>query len=67
MAAEIETRPESFPRVLDVPPGLSIRRALLHRFPFALVFHQRGEGDTRIIAVAHAKRRPGYWLWRVKH
>ena len=39
------------------------RRYLFHRFPFFVVFR---ETLTRIeiIAVAHARRRPGYWLGR---
>jgi hypothetical protein len=30
-----ETSPASFPRLLDVPADLVVRRALLPRFPFA--------------------------------
>jgi len=36
------------------------RRCLFERFPFFLVFRQHGE-ELQILAVAHAKRRPGYW------
>jgi hypothetical protein len=61
----IGKRPRSFPRLQDVDPTLEIRRALLARFPYALVFLVR-EGEVRILAVAHAKRRPGYWLSRVR-
>jgi plasmid stabilization system protein ParE len=46
------------------PPYLGgTRRYLLHRFPFFVVFR---ESATRveIVAVAHAHRRPGYWLGR---
>lgn len=57
-------RPRSFPRLRDVDPALEIRRALLARFPYALVFLVRGD-EVRVLAVAHAKRRPGYWLGRV--
>jgi len=37
----------------------------LHRFPYVLVYIERGE---RIIgvAVAHLKRRPGYWRKRLQ-
>jgi len=72
LLAEIEAtlpflgdRPRSFPRLLDVDPALEIRRALLARFPFALVFLVRSD-EVRVLAVAHAKRRPGYWLSRVR-
>lgn len=61
----VETRPLSFPRLLDVPDELRIRRALLHRFPFAVVFLELPDGRLRVIAFAHARRRPGYWLSRV--
>ena len=56
--------PEAFPRFLDLPADLVIRRALLPRFPYALIFMDLGE-HVRVLAVAHAKRRPGYWLGRV--
>ena len=57
--------PESFPRLLDVSEDLEIRRALLPRFPYALVFVVT-EVEIQVIAVAHTKRRPGYWLDRVR-
>ena len=58
-------RPRSFPRLRDVDATLEIRRALLARFPYALVFLV-WEDEVRVLAVAHAKRRPGYWLSRVR-
>ena len=61
----IEARPGSFPQLLDVPEDLEIRRALLPRFPYALVFIAT-EVETQVIAVAHVKRQPGYWLNRVQ-
>jgi plasmid stabilization system protein ParE len=40
-----------------------LRRILVRRFPFALVY--RVEPDTIfIVAVAHLRRRPGYWRRR---
>jgi plasmid stabilization system protein ParE len=39
------------------------RRVLLRRFPFFVVYRVRGD-DVQIIAVAHARRRPGYWRAR---
>jgi plasmid stabilization system protein ParE len=61
----IEGSPASFPRLVDLPMDLMIRRALLPRFPYAVIFMVRGT-ETRVLAVAHARRRPGYWLDRVK-
>lgn len=39
------------------------RRVLLHGFPFLIVYAQHS-GRIDVIAVAHAKRRPGYWKAR---
>lgn len=60
----IGSSPASFPRLLDVPEDLVIRRALLPRFPYAVIFMDLGT-EVRVLAVAHAKQRPGYWLSRV--
>jgi len=42
----------------------SFRRVLLHRFPFNLVYTVEAD-SILIIAVAHQRRRPGYWRERV--
>jgi toxin ParE1/3/4 len=39
------------------------RRVLLRRFPFFVVYRVRGD-NVQIVAVAHARRRPGYWRAR---
>jgi len=39
------------------------RRYLLHRYPYALIDQQRGQRVV-VLAVAHLKRRPGYWRER---
>lgn len=36
------------------------RRYLFRRFPFALVYREL-HGFIQIVAVAHGRRRPGYW------
>jgi hypothetical protein len=41
-----------------------MRRVMLHRFPYFVVFRELPH-KIQIIAVAHAKRRPGYWRGRV--
>lgn len=46
------------------PPYLGgTRRRLLRRFPFSLVYRMRGD-QAEVIAVAHQRRRPGYWMGR---
>ena len=39
------------------------RRALLRRYPFFVVYRVRRD-EVQIVAVAHARRRPGYWRGR---
>ena len=39
------------------------RRYLLRRFPFFVVFRETDD-RVQIVAVAHARRRPGYWIGR---
>lgn len=39
------------------------RRILLERFPFS-IHYRVNEDDIVIVAVAHQKRRPGYWAGR---
>ncbi len=39
------------------------RRYLLQKFPFAVIYSIEPD-HIRVIAVAHTKRKPGYWLSR---
>lgn len=49
--------------LIGTPGPGNIRRMPLRVFPYTL--HYRVEGETiRIFAVAHQKRRPGYWRKR---
>lgn len=41
----------------------SVRRRLLRRFPYALLYKTSPEG-TRVLAVMNLKRRPTYWVGR---
>lgn len=40
------------------------RRCVLHTFPFSIVYLEQPE-TVIVIAVAHHKRRPGYWKSRL--
>jgi toxin ParE1/3/4 len=47
------------------PQALGVRRFLMSRFPYALPYLVLG--DTLVVlAVAHVRRRPGYWLKRAR-
>jgi plasmid stabilization system protein ParE len=50
--------PESAP-VLSGP----YRKKVLSRFPFNLIYRLKGN-EIRILAIAHQRRRPYYWLGR---
>lgn len=54
----ISDAPERWPRY-----GANARRYVFPRFPFSLVYVVRN-GGVEILAVAHGKRRPGYWKTR---
>lgn len=43
----------------------TLRRLLLERFPYALIVDVRPE-KRLVLAVAHLRRRPGYWRARVR-
>lgn len=46
------------------PPYIAgTRRYLLRRFPFFVVFREVGD-RVQIVAVAHARRQPGYLIGR---
>lgn len=46
------------------PPHVNgTRRYLLRRFPFSIVFRETDE-SIQVVAVAHSRRRPGYWTER---
>lgn len=41
-----------------------LRNAVLHRFPFTIIYSPEPE-EILIVAVAHQRRRPGYWEGRI--
>jgi plasmid stabilization system protein ParE len=44
--------------------GPVIRKATIQRFPYVIAFEEH-EQHVLVLAVAHAKRRPLYWLRRL--
>lgn len=45
--------------------GTIIRRRLVRRFPFAVLYQATAE-NLSVIALMHLHRRPGYWRGRVE-
>jgi toxin ParE1/3/4 len=60
----IARTPSRFPLYPRADPELGIRRVLVPRFPYALAFIDLG-AVIRVVAVAHERQRPGYWLRRL--
>ena len=65
-AAEVE---RSLQEVVDYPdagsPHLAdTRRVLTRRFPYGIIYQARGN-EIVVIAVAHQRRRPDFWLHRL--
>lgn len=40
------------------------RRFVLHRFPFSIIYLDDPD-EVSVVAVAHSKRKPGYWKARL--
>jgi len=57
--SEIQQRPATFASHLH-----GTQRYLLRRYPYAIVYRELPE-SIQIVAIAHGKRRPGYWKSRV--
>lgn len=56
---DISQQPDRWPIV-----QLDVRRRLVHRFPYAVLFRIT-KNEILILAVAHLHRRPDYWLGRI--
>ncbi len=56
---EVSQAPQRWPKYLH-----GTRRFVMQRFPFSVVYLDDPDLVT-IIAVAHSKRKPGYWKGRV--
>jgi plasmid stabilization system protein ParE len=51
-----------YPRAAS-PAAESVRRKLVRRFPYAILYSVRGD-TIRVLAIAHQMRRPLYWRGR---
>lgn len=62
---QLEAEVAEFPElgaVLQLAEQSRLRSRMLRRFPFSIIYVV--DQEILIIAVAHAKRRPGYWRKR---
>lgn len=49
-----------------MPADLLVRRRAVTRFPYHVIYLEAGT-DLRVLAIAHDRRKPGYWKDRLKH
>jgi hypothetical protein len=63
--AMLET-PSAWPVWTEVKARGPVRRFILPRFPFTLPYVVLEGGVIHVLAVAHTKRRPAYWLKRLE-
>ncbi len=60
-------RIQEAPNAFSLYPGLSsVRRALVERFPYGIVFMLK-ENTVRVISIYHNRRKPGFWIHRLKN
>ena len=52
------------PRAWQIELEQDIHRAHLRRFPLSIIYRE-SSGGFQVLAVAHDRRRPQYWLGRV--
>lgn len=62
--ATIRHNPIGFPRLEYYLGGLEVRRCLMHRFPYAVIYVCRPD-EIVVVAIAHTRRKPLYWLDRL--
>ena len=66
----LEELSQAFQRLIKKPYSYSIlfddyRRCLMNRFPYGVVY-RIAERQLLIFAVAHVRRRPGFWIDRAQ-
>ena len=57
--------PRSGAPVPGVPMDLPVRRLAVTRFPYQVVYLET-QDRIRILAIAHDRRKPGYWTSRLE-
>jgi plasmid stabilization system protein ParE len=68
-AAFIEEIDNAIQSILNAPERWPIfesdfRRVPLFRFPYSIVYRKKSNDLVQILAVAHGRRKPGYWKTR---
>jgi toxin ParE1/3/4 len=61
----ISTDPVEFALLETAPVESNVRRFLLRRFPYAIIYEITSD-EVRVLAIAHTRRRPDYWKRRAR-
>ena len=61
----VRESPERWPLVSGVMKQLPIRRVPLKDFPYSVIYMVH-DAETVVLAIAHGRRRPGYWRNRLR-
>jgi plasmid stabilization system protein ParE len=64
LARLVASKPYRFPALVELELNPPVHRALVPGFPYALVFLVVDD-VVRVLAVAHQRRVPGYWSYRL--
>jgi plasmid stabilization system protein ParE len=62
---QIVAMPRAGAPVRRIPADLTVRRLAVTRFPYHVVYIETST-HIRILAIAHDRRKPGYWKRRLK-
>jgi plasmid stabilization system protein ParE len=60
---EIDRWPDASPLVAGTPVDLLVRHAIVRRFPYRVAYLVVGDA-IRVLAIAHTRRKPRYWIHR---
>jgi plasmid stabilization system protein ParE len=56
--------PKAGAPVKQLPSDLPVRRAPVKRFPYHVIYLELN-AEIRVLAIAHDRRKPGYWRDRI--
>ena len=63
--AQIVRVPKAGAPAKQLPSDLPVRRAPVKRFPYHVIYLEVLNAEIRVLAVAHDRRKPGYWRDRL--
>ena len=61
---DISGQPNRWPVMLR-HRGFQVRKRMIPRFPHKIIYTEHPQGTILILAIAHGKREPGYWMERI--